>query len=113
MTDAKPADRANQPDLVVGLGASSGGLEALQSFFAALPPDTGLAYVAIHQPDSAHEVVDPELLSKVTSLPISLATEGTRVVANHIYVAQPGVMTRLDGDTLRVAAATPKNCATQ
>src|SRR5205814_2643723 len=87
MTDANPAAGGGgptSPDLVVGLGASAGGLEALQSFFAALPPDTGLAYVVVQHQDPNAESLLPALLSKVTPVPVAEGADGTALAANHV-----------------------------
>src|SRR6202140_916295 len=46
--------------LVVGLGASAGGLEALYKLFDALPPDTGMAFVLIQHLDPTHSSMMPE-----------------------------------------------------
>ena len=103
MTDA--AAPAPSPDLVVGLGTSAGGLEALQAFFAALPPDTGLAFVVVAHLDPAGPNLVPELLGKATALPVAEARDGTRLAPDHVYVAPPQSALRLDGSMLRVLPA--------
>jgi two-component system CheB/CheR fusion protein len=103
MTDA-PAP-APSPDLVVGLGASVGGLEALQAFFAAVPPDTGLAFVVVAHLDPASPNLVPELLGKATALPVAEARDGTPLAADRVYVAPPRTALRLDGAVLRVLPA--------
>ena len=50
------------PVLVVGIGASSGGLEALRPFFSGLPHDSGLAFVVIQHPDDSAPNKLPEFL---------------------------------------------------
>src|ERR1044071_8709927 len=59
--------------LVVGMGASAGGLEAFQSFFSAMPPDSGLAFVLVQHFDPRHASMMAELLGKVTLMPVSQA----------------------------------------
>jgi two-component system, chemotaxis family, CheB/CheR fusion protein len=97
-----------RPDLVVGLGASAGGLEAFQSFFAALPPDTGLAYVIVQHLERSSPGLLVELLRKVTPMPVVQAGDGTAVGRDHVYVAPPQASARLEGDALRVTPATPE-----
>ena len=75
---------APSPDLVVGLGASAGGLEALQAFFAALPSDAGLAYVVVQHLDPAGPNLLPELLAKATPLPVAEALAAHPGVADAV-----------------------------
>jgi len=56
----------NNEITVVGIGASAGGLKALQEFFEALPSDTGMAYVVITHLHPEHESHLPELLQRYT-----------------------------------------------
>src|SRR6478736_3391930 len=96
---------APSPDLVVGLGASAGGLEALQGFFAAVPPDAGLAYVVVQHLEPTAPSLLPELLGKATTLVVAEAKDGTPLAADRVYVAPPRVTLRLDGNVLRVVPA--------
>src|ERR1700730_19469588 len=54
---ARQPEAPSRPDdfRVVGLGASAGGLEALDKLFDALPPDTGMAFVLIQHLDATHK----------------------------------------------------------
>src|SRR6185295_12116164 len=63
-----PAARESFP--VVGMGASAGGLEALQKFFAAMPPDAGMAFVLAQHLDPHHVTLMPELLGRTTAMPV-------------------------------------------
>ncbi len=74
---------------IVGIGASAGGLEALQSFFDALPAETGMAFVVVTHLHPEHESYLAELLQKHTSMPVMQVTKKTRVEANHVYVIPP------------------------
>ena len=93
------------PDLVVGLGASAGGLEALQSFFATVPPETGLAYVVVLHLDPTTPSLVPELLGKATPLTVTEARDGVPLAPDHVFVSPPQCVLRLDGDLLRVIPA--------
>ena len=76
--------------LVVGLGASAGGLEALQSFFANMPPDSGFAFVIVtHQAPNRASLL-PLLISKRTAMPVVEVTDGLRIQRDHVYVPPPG-----------------------
>ena len=75
---------------VVGVGASSGGLEAFTDLLQHLPADTGLAFVLIQHLDPTHDSHLAELLSKVSAMPVTEVAAGeTLVVANHVYVIPP------------------------
>src|SRR5262249_24116993 len=104
---SRPASQppGTPPDLVVGLGASAGGLEALQPFFVALPPDTGLAYVVVQHLDPATSTLLPDLLAKGTAMPVAEARDGAPVLRDHVYVAPAQAIVRLEGDVLRVTPA--------
>ena len=100
MTDA--AAPAPSPDLVVGLGASAGGLEALQGFFAAVPPDTGLSFVVVAHLEPAGPNLVPELLGKATPCRWPRPRTAPPSPPTASYVAPARAALRLDGDILRV-----------
>jgi two-component system, chemotaxis family, CheB/CheR fusion protein len=64
---------------IVGLGASAGGLEALEQFLAYVPPDSGLAYVVVQHLDPTHKAMLTELLQRATAMPVHEATAPPRV----------------------------------
>ena len=74
---------------VVGIGASAGGLDALERFFDALPPDTGMAFVVIQHLSPAFKSLMDQLLQRHTDLPIHLVEDGMQVEANHVYLIPP------------------------
>lgn len=75
------------PVPVVGIGASSGGLEPVSAFLASLPPGIGLAFVVvIVHLDPEQEGVLPELLQRVASMPVRVAVDGMVVDAETVYV---------------------------
>jgi two-component system CheB/CheR fusion protein len=75
---------------VVGLGASAGGLEALRSFFAAVPAKSGAAFVVIQHlaPDHRSQMV--ELLATHTTVAVSQIEDGMAIKPDHVYVVPPG-----------------------
>ena len=74
---------------IVGLGASAGGLEALKTFFAALPEDSGLAYIVVVHMASNQPSMLPELLQKVAKVPVQSAQDGHPIEPNNVYIAPP------------------------
>ena len=79
----------NDEITVVGIGASAGGLKALQEFFQALPNDTGMAYVVITHLHPEHESHMAELLQRHTSMPVRQVTGLVPVEKDHVYVIPP------------------------
>ncbi len=74
---------------IVGIGASAGGLEALDEFFAHAPTDCGMAFVVIQHLDPTRKGMMPELLQRNTAMPVSEVKDRTRVEKNRIYVIPP------------------------
>ena len=97
-----PADQAEAttPLTVVGIGASAGGLKALQEFVEAVPVDSGLAFVVVVHLDPERRSRMAELLQGRTAMPVSQVDTATKVQANHIYVIPPAHDLAMVGDTL-------------
>ncbi len=74
---------------VVGLGGSAGGLTALRAFFAAMPADSGMAFVVIMHLSPEHESILAEVLQRSTPMLVRQVRDRTRVEANHVYVIPP------------------------
>src|ERR1700756_2515639 len=110
-----PAERAPAPlqgesvtpRLLVGLGASAGGLDAFKAFFANMPPQGGMAFVLVQHLDPHHKSLLAELLSNHTEMPVVQAKDGTRVVANHVFVIPPNAVLTIEAGLLRVATPAP------
>lgn len=77
------------PIYYVGVGASAGGLEALETFFSPMAPDSGLAFIVIQHLSPDYKSMMVELLSKRTAMPVRRAEEGMRVEANSVYLIPP------------------------
>ncbi|PQO43668.1 chemotaxis protein CheB [Blastopirellula marina] len=74
---------------IVGLGASAGGLEALEVFFANMPTDSGMAFIVVQHLSPDFKSVMDELLARQTSIPIHRVTDGVEVKPNSIYLIPP------------------------
>ena len=79
----------HSPFPVVGIGASAGGLEAFSGLLAALPVDTGMAFLIVQHLDPTHESKLAELLARTTSMAVVQASSGLRVEPNRVYVIPP------------------------
>ena len=77
MTDSFP---------IVGIGASAGGIEALEGFFGGLPGDPGLALVIVTHLNPERESVLHQIVARHTRLPVQVAQDGMAVEANRVYV---------------------------
>ena len=84
------ADRARLPYPIVGIGASAGGLEALQDFFRNTPADTGMAFVVVQHLSPEHQSLMAEILARQTQMPVRQIEDGMPVEANEVYVIAPG-----------------------
>ncbi len=76
--------------MVVGIGASAGGLKALKELFSALPADTGLAFVVVVHLSPEHPSHLADLLQPLAKMPVVQVTQATPMEANRVYVIPPG-----------------------
>jgi two-component system, chemotaxis family, CheB/CheR fusion protein len=82
-----PADEAAASGgYVVGIGASAGGLEAINQFFDNIPQDTGFSFVVIQHLSPDYKSLMAELLSKHTTMQVLEAREGMPLMPNCIYL---------------------------
>ncbi|MEI7663723.1 MAG: chemotaxis protein CheB, partial [Bacteroidota bacterium] len=80
---------------IVGIGASAGGLEALEQFFGSMPVDSGMAFVVIQHLDPTHAGIMPELLQRITTMKVFQAIDSLVVKPNHLYVIPPNKSLKL------------------
>lgn len=85
---------------VVGIGASAGGLKALEEFFENMPVDSGAAFVAIQHLSPDFKSLMNELLGRRTRMAIHLATDGMTLEPNSVYLIPPGKNLVLEGQQL-------------
>ncbi|RRS03936.1 chemotaxis protein CheB [Aquabacterium soli] len=83
--------RADAPTTprIVGLGASAGGLDALEQFLAQVPASSGLAYVVVQHMDPTHKALLAELLQRTTSMPVVEAAQSMPIEPDVVYVIPP------------------------
>ncbi len=75
---------------VVGIGASAGGLEALEIFFANLSPHTGFAFIVVTHQQPGHISLLPDLLKNFTDMSVLSAQDGMFLKRDHVFVCPPG-----------------------
>ena len=89
-SSATATERPKRGFPIVGIGASAGGLEALDELLQNMPADTGMAFVVLTHQHPGHTSLLPELLGKETEMPVVEAADGTTLEPNHVYVGPPG-----------------------
>ncbi|MEM6329039.1 MAG: chemotaxis protein CheB, partial [Planctomycetota bacterium] len=94
---------------VVGVGASAGGLEALERLFDGVEPDSGMAYVVVQHLSPDFKSLMDELLARHTRMPIFKATDGVRVEPNTIYLMPPKTEMIISGGRLLLKDKEPSN----
>ena len=89
VTDAEE-QQSQSPDFpIIAIGASAGGLEALEQFLTAAPTDADIAYVIIQHLDPNHKGMLPELLQRTTDMPVTQVTDLMYLRPNKIYIILP------------------------
>ena len=90
--------------LVVGIGASAGGIAALRQFFAKVPAKSGAAYAVVLHLSPDYESRLAEVLQTATSLPITQVQGTIPVQPDHIYVIAPNASLKIVGGTIVTGA---------
>ncbi|HVS13632.1 MAG TPA: chemotaxis protein CheB [Thermoanaerobaculia bacterium] len=92
------------PTLVVGVGASAGGLDACQRFLRNAPADQGMAFVFIFHLAPAGKSHVAEILQRVTRMEVSQVTGSERVEPDHVYVIAPATSLGMHDGALAAGA---------
>lgn len=74
---------------IIGIGASAGGLEALEQFFRNVPPDIGMAFALVTHLDPGHTSILTEILQRSSAMPVHEAKDQMVVALNNVYVIPP------------------------
>ncbi len=94
---------------IVGIGASAGGLKALELFLSKVPPDSGIAFIIVQHLDPTRKGALPELLQRITSMKVSQIKDRTKVQPNCVYVIPPNKdLSILHGVLLLLDPAAPR-----
>src|SRR5690606_18639407 len=99
--------RAEAVPLIVGIGASAGGLEAFKTFFASVPSDPGMAFVLVQHLDPTHDSMLVELLGKMTPISVVEAEDGLSVEPNRVFVIPPNATLTIERGVLGVTHPAP------
>ncbi len=87
---------------IAGIGASAGGVEALEGFFRGLPDQPRLALVVVTHLSPERESRLHEIIARYTSLPVHVAADGARVEPDHVYVLPADAILSIDQGMLRI-----------
>ena len=83
--ETTPTREANGAFPIVGIGASAGGLEALDRFLRHVPERSGMGFVVIQHLDPLHKGTMVELLQRSTKMPVMQAEDRQKVEPNRVY----------------------------
>ena len=93
--------------MIVGIGASAGGLEAFRSFFSAMPTNTGMAFVLVQHLSPDHKSMLADLLGKSTAMSVIEATDGVSIEQNCVFVIPPDATMTIERGKLKVVKPAP------
>ena len=89
--------------LIVGIGASAGGIEALRTFFARVPTDSGLAFVVVQHLDPDYDSSLVSIIAGRTAMSVHLAEDGASVTPDQVHVIPPDAILTIEDGILRLA----------
>jgi two-component system CheB/CheR fusion protein len=98
----EPAGKS-ESGVIVGVGASAGGLEAFSELLRSLPAITGMTFVLVQHLDPHHESILAELLGNYTRMPVVQVQDGVHVEPDRVYVIPPNARMVLSDGHLRVS----------
>jgi two-component system CheB/CheR fusion protein len=101
-TSSKKSVRKKTKVPLVAIGASAGGLEAVNELLHNLPIDTGLSFIYVQHLSPDHESSLPLLLSKTTKMKVMEVTNMLKILPDHIYVCTPNKEIRLFDGRIRL-----------
>ncbi|MEW6981229.1 CheR family methyltransferase [Colwelliaceae bacterium 6471] len=101
-----PTKEVNKPSLIVGVGASAGGLDSFKALFSQMPKDTDMAFVLLPHLDPNYQSMMVTLLGHEVKTKVLEAQENMLVEANHIYILPPGKQIAIDDGRLHLSQVT-------
>ncbi|WP_426702775.1 CheR family methyltransferase [Rhodanobacter sp. Col0626] len=99
---AESGDTTDTLLTVVGVGASAGGVEALEEFFGGSREMENVAFVVVTHMMADKPSMLPEIIARHTGLTVERAVDGAAIAAGRVYVLQPGQVVSLSQARLRV-----------
>ena len=117
MTNRKGPAKAEQTDVlpaasfegyVVCVGASAGGLDALERFFKHCPSDSGAAFVVVQHLSPDHKSMMNNLLARHTEMPVIMVEDEMPIEANYVYLIPPGSVMHVTAGRLHLTPKIPR-----
>lgn len=111
-TDAMDAEAAmpalgHTAKFVVAVGASAGGLEALERFFSHCPTASGAAFVVVQHLSPDHKSMMSDLLGRHTRMPVRVVEDGLTIGPDQVYLIPPGSLMRIADERFRLTPKPP------
>lgn len=85
---------------IVGIGASAGGIPAMEGLFRGMPDNPGAAFVIVTHLNPQHESLLHEVIGRYTTMPVLVAEDGAAIERNHVYVMPPNAIMTMAGGRL-------------
>lgn len=101
------ADKTAEAIRLVGIGASAGGLDALEAFFDGVPPESGLSFVVVQHLSPDFESMMDQLLARHTAMEVRQIEDGDRVLRDHVYLIPPKTGVVVSQGRLRLTEKQP------
>src|SRR5215470_7843319 len=98
------SEESDDKFLIVGLGASAGGIQALKDFFSQVTKESGMAYVVILHMSPEHESKLAEILQVTSPVPVTQVKEREKIEPNHVYVIPPNQSLAITDGHLQLTA---------
>lgn len=101
---------SERPDFpIVGIGASAGGLEAFEKFFAHMPRDSGIAFILAQHLTPGRQNLLGDIMERFTAMQVRVvqANDGTVVQPNRVYILPPNYDATLRNNTLFMSEPEP------
>ena len=95
LNKASASEQQSAPPLIVGIGASAGGLEALQQFFSCMPGNTGLTFIIVQHLSPDYKSLMAEILGKHTNMMVLQAENEMEIEPDTVYLIPPKKNMRL------------------
>jgi two-component system CheB/CheR fusion protein len=92
---------------IAGVGASAGGIEALEGFFRGMPAEPGVGIVVVTHLNPERKSFLHEIIGRHTNMPVQIATDGARVQPNCVYVLPPDAIVGIRGGVLETHSQDP------
>jgi two-component system CheB/CheR fusion protein len=99
-----PPDFAESSFLIVGIGASAGGLEAVTELLRNIPQDSGCAFVLVQHLDPSHSSMLDQILARATTMPVRQVEDNIQVRPNQVYIIPPNTELDIERGVLRLSA---------